>query len=161
MLPVKTDVTQADSDGPHFSQRAVERSVAWTCCSTTPASARRRRPLEDLTVEQWQAVVDVNLTGAFLCTQAAFRMMKAQKPRGGRIINNGSISAHVPRPELGALHRHQARHHRPDEVHRRWTGASTTSPAARSTSATRATDMAARMSRGVPQANGATARRAD
>jgi NAD(P)-dependent dehydrogenase (short-subunit alcohol dehydrogenase family) len=55
-------------------------------------------PLEDLTVEQWKAVVDVNLTGAFLCTQQAFKIMKAQTPRGGRIINNGSISAHAPRP---------------------------------------------------------------
>ena len=55
-------------------------------------------PLEDLTYEQWQAVVDVNLTGAFLCTREAFRIMKAQDPQGGRIINNGSISAHVPRP---------------------------------------------------------------
>src|SRR5262249_39440217 len=55
-------------------------------------------PLEELTVEQWRRVVDVNLTGAFLCTQAAFRLMKGQTPRGGRIINNGSISAHAPRP---------------------------------------------------------------
>ena len=55
-------------------------------------------PLEDLTYEQWQAVVDVNITGAFLCTQEAFRMMKEQDPMGGRIINNGSISAYVPRP---------------------------------------------------------------
>jgi NAD(P)-dependent dehydrogenase (short-subunit alcohol dehydrogenase family) len=55
-------------------------------------------PLEELTVAQWQRVVDVNLTGAFLCTQQAFRLMKAQSPRGGRIINNGSISAHTPRP---------------------------------------------------------------
>src|SRR5262245_52658025 len=55
-------------------------------------------PLEDLTVDQWKAVVDVNLTGVFLCTQHAFRLMKDQQPRGGRIINNGSISAHVPRP---------------------------------------------------------------
>jgi NAD(P)-dependent dehydrogenase (short-subunit alcohol dehydrogenase family) len=55
-------------------------------------------PLERLTVEQWRSVVDVNLTGAFLCTQQAFLMMKDQQPRGGRIINNGSISAHVPRP---------------------------------------------------------------
>jgi NAD(P)-dependent dehydrogenase (short-subunit alcohol dehydrogenase family) len=55
-------------------------------------------PLEDLTVDQWHRVVAVNLTGAFLCTQAAFRLMKAQVPRGGRIINNGSISAQVPRP---------------------------------------------------------------
>jgi NAD(P)-dependent dehydrogenase (short-subunit alcohol dehydrogenase family) len=55
-------------------------------------------PLEDLTFEQWRRVVDVNLTGAFLCTQEAFRLMKGQTPRGGRIINNGSISAHAPRP---------------------------------------------------------------
>ncbi len=55
-------------------------------------------PLEDLSYEQWTAVVDVNLTGAFLCTQEAFKLMKAQDPRGGRIINNGSISAHAPRP---------------------------------------------------------------
>ena len=55
-------------------------------------------PLEDITYEQWRAVVDVNLTGAFLCTQEAFRIMKGQTPRGGRIINNGSISAHAPRP---------------------------------------------------------------
>ncbi len=55
-------------------------------------------PLEDLTYEQWKSVVDVNLTGAFLCTQEAFRIMKSQDPRGGRIINNGSISAHAPRP---------------------------------------------------------------
>jgi NAD(P)-dependent dehydrogenase (short-subunit alcohol dehydrogenase family) len=55
-------------------------------------------PLEDLTFEQWKAVVDTNLTGAFLCTQEAFRIMKSQEPRGGRIINNGSISAHAPRP---------------------------------------------------------------
>jgi NAD(P)-dependent dehydrogenase (short-subunit alcohol dehydrogenase family) len=55
-------------------------------------------PLEDLTYEQWRRVVDVNLTGAFLCTQAAFRIMKDQGPRGGRIINNGSISAQTPRP---------------------------------------------------------------
>ena len=55
-------------------------------------------PLEEISFEQWKSVVDVNLTGAFLCTQEAFRIMKEQKPRGGRIINNGSISAHVPRP---------------------------------------------------------------
>ena len=54
--------------------------------------------LEDLSVEQWKAVVDTNLTGSFLCTQEAFKIMKSQDPRGGRIINNGSISAHTPRP---------------------------------------------------------------
>jgi NAD(P)-dependent dehydrogenase (short-subunit alcohol dehydrogenase family) len=55
-------------------------------------------PMDELTAEQWQAVVDVNLTGSFLCAQRAMAMMKAQKPQGGRIINNGSISAHTPRP---------------------------------------------------------------
>src|SRR5579872_51791 len=55
-------------------------------------------PLEDLTYEQWKSSVDTNLTGAFLCTQEAFKIMKSQNPRGGRIINNGSISAHAPRP---------------------------------------------------------------
>jgi NAD(P)-dependent dehydrogenase (short-subunit alcohol dehydrogenase family) len=55
-------------------------------------------PLDELRVDQWRAVVDTNLTGVFLCTQQAFRIMKQQQPRGGRIINNGSISAHAPRP---------------------------------------------------------------
>jgi NAD(P)-dependent dehydrogenase (short-subunit alcohol dehydrogenase family) len=55
-------------------------------------------PIEELTLEKWRAVVDTNLTGAFLCTQEAIRLMKAQNPHGGRIINNGSISAHTPRP---------------------------------------------------------------
>jgi NAD(P)-dependent dehydrogenase (short-subunit alcohol dehydrogenase family) len=57
-----------------------------------------RKPFEDISVEQWKAVVDTNLTASFLCTQHAFRIMKDQTPRGGRIINNGSISAHAPRP---------------------------------------------------------------
>ncbi len=59
-------------------------------------------PLDELTAEQWGTVVDTNLTGSFLCAQEAFRAMKAQEPRGGRIINNGSISAHVPRPHAVA-----------------------------------------------------------
>ncbi len=58
--------------------------------------------LEDLTVEQWKTVVDTNLTGVFLCTQEAFRIMKSQKPMGGRIINNGSLAAHVPRQNSAA-----------------------------------------------------------
>jgi NAD(P)-dependent dehydrogenase (short-subunit alcohol dehydrogenase family) len=59
-------------------------------------------PFEDLAFAQWRSVVDVNLTGMFLCAQEAFRMMKAQDPRGGRIVNNGSLSAHVPRPHSAA-----------------------------------------------------------
>jgi NAD(P)-dependent dehydrogenase (short-subunit alcohol dehydrogenase family) len=62
------------------------------------AGTGTREPLEELTFAQWQQVVATNLTGAFLCTQQAFMIMKAQDPRGGRIINNGSISAHAPRP---------------------------------------------------------------
>ncbi|HEV2139616.1 MAG TPA: SDR family oxidoreductase [Candidatus Dormibacteraeota bacterium] len=58
----------------------------------------RAVPLEELAYEQWRTVIETNLTGAFLCTQEAMRMMKEQQPRGGRIINNGSISAHAPRP---------------------------------------------------------------
>jgi NAD(P)-dependent dehydrogenase (short-subunit alcohol dehydrogenase family) len=58
----------------------------------------RDLPLEDLTYDEWKSVVDTNLTGTFLCTQEAFKIMKSQEPRGGRIINNGSISAHNPRP---------------------------------------------------------------
>jgi NAD(P)-dependent dehydrogenase (short-subunit alcohol dehydrogenase family) len=59
-------------------------------------------PLEDLPFEQWKNVVDINLTGVFLCTQEAFKLMKRQTPQGGRIINNGSISAHTPRPDSAA-----------------------------------------------------------
>jgi NAD(P)-dependent dehydrogenase (short-subunit alcohol dehydrogenase family) len=62
------------------------------------AGVTTRGSLEELTVEQWKSVVDVNLTGAFLCTQQAFLLMKDQQPQGGRIINNGSISAYAPRP---------------------------------------------------------------
>ena len=92
-------------------------------------------PLEDLTFEQWQTVVDVNLTGVFLCTQHAFRLMKSQEPRGGRIINNGSISAHVPRPNSAP---YTATKHAITGLRdpARSTAASTTSPSARSTSAT-------------------------
>jgi NAD(P)-dependent dehydrogenase (short-subunit alcohol dehydrogenase family) len=59
-------------------------------------------PLDELPYEKWKAVVDINLTGVFLCTQEAFRLMRQQTPRGGRIINNGSISAHAPRPMSAA-----------------------------------------------------------
>jgi NAD(P)-dependent dehydrogenase (short-subunit alcohol dehydrogenase family) len=61
-------------------------------------TSARAVPLEELTIEQWNRVIETNLTGAFLCTQQAIRLMKSQDPRGGRIINNGSISAHAPRP---------------------------------------------------------------
>jgi len=60
------------------------------------------KPIEDIALEEWQGAIDTNLTGSFLCTQHAVRLMKTQDPRGGRIINNGSLSAHVPRPHSAA-----------------------------------------------------------
>jgi NAD(P)-dependent dehydrogenase (short-subunit alcohol dehydrogenase family) len=96
-LPVPTDVTRPESVRALFD-RAVERFGRVDVLFNNAGRSGPGVPLEDLTFEQWKAVVDVNLTGMFLCTQAAFRVMKAQVPRGGRIINNGSISAHAPRP---------------------------------------------------------------
>ena len=72
--------------------------AASMCCSTTQGAAAPPVEIDELSVEDWRAVVDTNLTGVFLCTRAAFGLMKTQTPRGGRIINNGSISAHAPRP---------------------------------------------------------------
>ncbi|HYS82531.1 MAG TPA: SDR family oxidoreductase [Anaeromyxobacteraceae bacterium] len=96
-LAVATDVTAPGSIGALF--RAVkERFGRLDVLFNNAGTGAPAVPLEDLSFEQWQKVVDVNLTGAFLCTQAAFRLMKSQDPRGGRIINNGSISAHAPRP---------------------------------------------------------------
>jgi NAD(P)-dependent dehydrogenase (short-subunit alcohol dehydrogenase family) len=96
-LAVPTDVTDADAVRQLFDAVAAAFGRLDVLFNNAGVSAPGV-PLEDVTVEQWRAVVDVNLTGAFLCTQQAFRLMKAQRPRGGRIINNGSISAHVPRP---------------------------------------------------------------
>ena len=78
--------------------RSYKRTGEWTCCSTTPASEPPRSDLDEHSLEKWNEVVAVNLTGVFLCTREAFRVMRNQDPQGGRIINNGSISAHTPRP---------------------------------------------------------------
>ena len=96
-IAVPADVTDADSVRQLFDRVRAEFGRLDVLFNNAGVSAPGV-PLEDITVQQWQSVVDVNLTGAFLCTQQAFRLMKAQRPRGGRIINNGSISAHVPRP---------------------------------------------------------------
>ena len=96
-LVVPTDVTDPASIHALFA-RTVEVFGRVDLLFNNAGVGAPAIPLEDLTVEQWRAVVDTNLTGPFLCTREAFRIMKNQSPRGGRIINNGSISAHTPRP---------------------------------------------------------------
>jgi NAD(P)-dependent dehydrogenase (short-subunit alcohol dehydrogenase family) len=113
-------------------------------------------PMEELTYEQWMGVVSANLTGAFLCTQQAMRLMKAQSPRGGRIINNGSISAHTPRPHsapytatkhaITGLTKSTALDGRPFDI-----------ACGQIDIGNAASDMTARMSKGVLQANGTVA----
>jgi NAD(P)-dependent dehydrogenase (short-subunit alcohol dehydrogenase family) len=113
----------------------------------------RLAPLEDLTPQEWQSVIDVNLTGAFLCTQQAFKLFKSQQPHGGRIINNGSISAHTPRPlsapytatkhAITGLTRSTALDGRPFDI-----------ACGQIDIGNAATEMTARMVDGVPQADG-------
>ena len=96
-LAVPTDVSDPASIRDLFA-RAKEAFGRLDLLFNNAGIGAPAVPLEELSYEQWTAVVDVNLTGAFVCTQEAFRIMKDQDPRGGRIINNGSVSAHVPRP---------------------------------------------------------------
>ncbi|MBX3012316.1 MAG: SDR family oxidoreductase [Caldilineaceae bacterium] len=96
-LAVPTDVGNPEQVKALFAQ-TVARFGRLDLLFNNAGMGAPSIPLEELTFEQWQAVVSVNLTGAFLCTQAAFKIMKDQTPRGGRIINNGSISATAPRP---------------------------------------------------------------
>ena len=151
-LAVPTDVTDPASVRALFAstQEAFGRLDLLFNNAGTGAPAI---PLEDLSFAQWQAVVSVNLTGAFLCTQAAFRQMKAQTPRGGRIINNGSISAHAPRPHsapytatkhaITGLTKATALDGRPFDI-----------ACGQIDIGNAATEMTARMQGGVPQANG-------
>jgi NAD(P)-dependent dehydrogenase (short-subunit alcohol dehydrogenase family) len=112
--------------------------------------------LEDLTFDQWKAVVDVNLTGMFLCIQEAFRIMKAQDPRGGRIINNGSISAHAPRPNSVP---YTATKHAVTGLTKcaSLDGRKYDIACGQIDIGNAATELAARMAKGVPQANGTIA----
>ena len=96
-MAVPTDVTSPASVHALFA-KARERFGRLDLLFNNAGIGTPPIPMEDLPFEQWKAVVDTNLSGAFLCTQEAIRIMKAQTPRGGRIINNGSISAHTPRP---------------------------------------------------------------
>ncbi|MCC7253896.1 SDR family oxidoreductase [Hyphomicrobium sp.] len=97
VVPFQADVTNAAQVAQLFETAQAELGRVDVLFNNAGASAPAV-PIDELTPEQWQAIVDVNLTGAFLCAQAAFRIMKAQRPMGGRIINNGSISAAAPRP---------------------------------------------------------------
>jgi NAD(P)-dependent dehydrogenase (short-subunit alcohol dehydrogenase family) len=112
--------------------------------------------LEDLSIEAWRRVVDVNLTGAFLCTQGAFRLMKAQDPRGGRIVNNGSISAHSPRPRSVA---YTATKHAITGLTKSTSldGRAYDIACGQIDIGNAATDMTARMTSGVPQGDGTMA----
>ena len=96
-LAVPTDVADPDSIRALFA-KAKEAFGRLDVLFNNAGTGAPPIPLEDLTYEQWKTVVDINLTGAFVCTQEAFKLMKAQDPMGGRIINNGSISATTPRP---------------------------------------------------------------
>ncbi len=97
VLPVATDITDPASVAALFATTR-ENFGRLDLLVNNAGIGAPAIPLEDLSIEQWRSVVDTNLTGAFLCTQEAFRTMKAQDPRGGRIINNGSVSAYAPRP---------------------------------------------------------------
>ena len=97
IIAVPTDVGDPESVKSLFS-RTIEAFGRLDVVFNNAGGGAPRMPLEDLTFEQWQGVVGANLTGTFLCTQEAIKIMKSQTPMGGRIINNGSISAHVPRP---------------------------------------------------------------
>jgi NAD(P)-dependent dehydrogenase (short-subunit alcohol dehydrogenase family) len=152
-LVVPTDVTDAKSVHALFAaakEKFGRLDVLFNNAGIgTPGSVM----LEDLTLEQWQAVVNTNLTGMFLCTQEAFRIMKAQSPRGGRIINNGSISAHAPRPNsapytstkhaVTGLTKSTALDGRKYDI-----------ACGQIDIGNARTDLAARMANGVPQANG-------
>lgn len=100
-IAVTADVTNRASVDALFARVATDFGRLDLLFNNAGISAPPA-PLEDVTLEQWRSVIDTNLTGAFFCTQAAFRLMKTQQPRGGRIINNGSVSATVPRPRLVA-----------------------------------------------------------
>jgi NAD(P)-dependent dehydrogenase (short-subunit alcohol dehydrogenase family) len=151
-LPVPTDVTDPASVRELFD-RTHARFGRLDLLFNNAGVGAPGVPLDELTVEQWRAVVDTNLTGPFLCTQHAFRLMKSQTPMGGRIINNGSISASVPRPHSAP---YTATKHAITGLTR-----STSLDGRRYDIAcgqidigNAATELAAKMAKGVPQANG-------
>jgi NAD(P)-dependent dehydrogenase (short-subunit alcohol dehydrogenase family) len=154
MLPVPTDVSKPDSVRELFT--AVKDSFGRLDVLFNNAGANAPGiPMEDLTYEQWSAVVAVNLTGAFLCAQEAIKIMKSQNPRGGRIINNGSISAHTPRPNSAP---YTATKHAITGLTKSISldGRKYDIACGQIDIGNAATEMTERMKAGVPQANGST-----
>jgi NAD(P)-dependent dehydrogenase (short-subunit alcohol dehydrogenase family) len=155
MLAVPTDVADPASVKALFA--AVEaRFGRLDVLFNNAGTGAPPVPLEDLDFEVWKRVVDVNLSGAFLCTQGAFKIMKAQDPRGGRIINNGSISAHAPRPRSAA---YTATKHAITGLTRSTSldGRAYDIACGQIDIGNAATEMTSRMAKGVPQADGTLA----
>ena len=151
-LVVPTDVSEPDAVRALFA-KTKEAFGRLDLLFNNAGGGAPRVLLEDLTYEQWKSVVDVNLTGAFLCTQEAFKIMKSQQPMGGRIINNGSISADVPRPNSAP---YTATKHAMTGLTKSTSldGRKYDIACGQIDIGNAATDLTARMKEGVPQANG-------
>jgi NADP-dependent 3-hydroxy acid dehydrogenase YdfG len=154
-LVVQTDVARPEQVASLF-QNTLERFGRVDVLFNNAGANAPGIAFEDLTYEKWQTVVDVNLTGSFLCAQAAFRIMKDQDPRGGRIINNGSISAHAPRPDSAP---YTATKHAITGLTKTLSldGRKYDIACSQIDVGNAMTELASRMSRGVKQANGTVA----
>ena len=154
-FPVSADMTDPGSIGALFA-KVMELYGRLDVLFNNAGMGAPPVPFEDLSLAQWQAVVNTNLTAPFLCSQHAFRIMKDQTPRGGRIINNGSISAHVPRPNSAP---YTATKHGVTGLTRSLSldGRKYDIACAQIDIGNAETEMAARMKTGVPQANGTIA----
>jgi NAD(P)-dependent dehydrogenase (short-subunit alcohol dehydrogenase family) len=152
-LCVATDITDPHSVAALFAATHKKFGRLDVLFNNAGTGAPGTILLEDLTFEQWQNVVNTNLTGAFLCTQQAFKIMKAQTPMGGRIINNGSISAHAPRPNSSP---YTSTKHAITGLTKSTSldGRKYDIACGQIDIGNAASDMTARMSGGVPQANG-------
>ena len=151
-LAVPTDVTDPQAVNKLF-EATKKRFGRLDLLFNNAGMGAPAKPLEELTVKQWKDVVDVNLTGSFLCTQEAFRLMKDQDPMGGRIINNGSVSAYAPRPNSAP---YTATKHAVTGLTKSTSldGRKYEIACGQIDIGNAATDMTARMKDGVPQADG-------
>ena len=154
-IVIPTDVTNPEAV-KHLFRRTQEEFQHLDVLFNNAGTGSRAIPLEDVPLEEWKRVVDVNLTGAFLCTQEAIRLMKSQRPQGGRIINNGSISAHTPRPNSAP---YTSTKHAITGLTKSTAldGRAFNIACGQIDIGNAATDLTARMKDGVPQAHGAIA----